>query len=60
MRLNQWQPWSFNLIVSPRLRRVRVPTPRVSPSFPNRRASFRFIALMVVLACLIILQRQLT
>jgi PAP2 superfamily len=52
MRLKQWQPWSFNLIVSPRLRRVRVHTPRVSPSFPNRRASFRFIALMVVLACL--------
>ncbi len=54
MRLTQRQPWQgiFNHIVSPHLRRVRVHTPRVRPSSPDGRASFRFITLMVVFACL--------
>jgi hypothetical protein len=53
MGLTQRRPWQgiFNHVVSPHLRRRRVHMPRPRPSSPYRRGSFRFTALMVVLAC---------
>jgi hypothetical protein len=52
MRLTQWQSWHgiFNHIASPHLRRVELATP-LSPSSPHRAVPFRFLALLVVLAC---------